>query len=250
MKLSLALQLYSLREMAQKDFPAALKEVARIGYKGVEFAGLQGHQPGEIRKLLDELGLEACSAHCPAFDPQKVEQNIEEGRILGYSHVISGLAPEKFSSEKIIREHADKINAVVGRYEEAGFTVCYHNHEYEYDAPNKGDLLLELCPKLQPQFDIYWLVTGGADPVKYIKKYAKRIYSIHIKDGPCDRNNRDKPMTAVGKGKVDVAAAVKAAEKTSAKWGIVELDHSEGDMLTAVRESFRYLADHQLGLGR
>ena len=247
MKLSLALQLYSLREMGEKDFPATLKEVARIGYRGVEFAGFHGHKAGEIRKLLDEFGLETCGAHCSAFDLQSVDQNIEEGKILGSSHVISGLAPEEFSSEKVIREHADKINAVIGRYEDAGFAVCYHNHEYEYDAPKKGDLLLELCPKLQPQFDIYWLVTGGADPVKYIKKYAKRIYSIHIKDGPCDRVN---PQTVVGKGKVDVAAAVKAAEKTSAKWGIVELDRSEGDMLTAVRESFRYLADHQLGLGR
>ncbi|MDO9541510.1 MAG: sugar phosphate isomerase/epimerase [Kiritimatiellia bacterium] len=250
MKLSLALQLYSLREMAQKNFPAALKETARIGYKGVEFAGLHGHQPGKVRKLLDDLGLEACSAHCPAFDPQKVEQNIEEGKILGYSHIISGLAPEEFSSEKLIRKHADTINAVIGRYAAAGFTVCYHNHEYEYDAPNKGDLLLELCPKLQPQFDIYWLVTGGADPVKYIQKYAERVHTLHIKDGPCDRNNRNKPMTAVGKGTVDVAAAVKAAEKTSIKWGIVELDSSEGDMLTAVQESFRYLIDHHLGLGR
>jgi len=247
MKLSLALQLYSLREMGKNNFPATLKEVARIGYQGVEFAGFHGHTPGEIRKLLDEFGLEACSAHCAAFDPQSVAQNIAEGKILGYSHVIGGLAPEAFSSEKVIRAHADKINAVVGRYEDAGFTVCYHNHEYEYDAPHKGDLLLELCPKLQPQFDIYWMVTGGTDPVEYIKKYANRISNIHIKDGPCNRTN---PQTAVGKGKVDVAAAVKAAEKTSAKWGIVELDCSEGDMLTAVRESFIYLTDHHLGLGR
>ncbi|MCX6991954.1 MAG: sugar phosphate isomerase/epimerase [Kiritimatiellaeota bacterium] len=250
MKLSLALQMYSLREMAQKDFPAALKEAAGIGYRGVEFAGLHGHQPGAIRKLLDELGLKACSAHCSAFDPQKVEQNIEEGKILGYSHVISGLGPEQFASEKTVREQADKINAVIGRYTAAGFTVCYHNHEYEYSAPNKGDLLLSLCPQLQPQFDIYWLAIGGSDPAKYIRKYAERVYTLHIKDGPCDKANRNKPMTAVGKGKVDVTAAIKAAEKTSIKWGIVELDESEGDMLTAVRESFRYLADHQLGLGR
>jgi sugar phosphate isomerase/epimerase len=238
MKLSLALQLYSLREMAQKDFQGTLKAVADIGYKGVEFAGLHGHSPEETRAILDKLGLKACSAHCAAFDPQQADKNIEDGEILGYTHVVSGFGPDQFASEKLIREQAAKINAVLGKYESAGFAACYHNHWWEYDAPNKGDLLLQLCPKLKPQLDIYWVATGGADPVKYIEQYGRRSYNLHIKDGPCVK---DQPMTAVGKGKVNIAAAVKAAEQASIKWGIVELDSTKGDMLTAVRESFEYL---------
>lgn len=35
----IGLQLYSIKELTQKDFIGALKDVARIGYDGVEFAG-------------------------------------------------------------------------------------------------------------------------------------------------------------------------------------------------------------------
>ena len=35
----IAVQLYTVRDLAAKDFPGTLKEVARIGYKSVELAG-------------------------------------------------------------------------------------------------------------------------------------------------------------------------------------------------------------------
>ena len=57
----IAVQLYSLRGEAEKDFPAVLKRVADIGYKGVETAGLHGHDAGEIGKLIADLGMQVCS---------------------------------------------------------------------------------------------------------------------------------------------------------------------------------------------
>jgi len=60
---------------------------------------------------------------------------------------------------------------------------------------------------------------------------------LHIKDGPCVKNQ---PMTAVGAGKVDIAGVAQASAKT-AEWMIVELDSCATDMLTAVKESHDYL---------
>ena len=41
----LAVQLYSLRQMAEKDFNAVLQTVADIGFKAVEPAGFWGMSP-------------------------------------------------------------------------------------------------------------------------------------------------------------------------------------------------------------
>ena len=41
----LSIQLYTLRDQVQGDFPAVLRQVAEIGYQAVEFAGLHGHKP-------------------------------------------------------------------------------------------------------------------------------------------------------------------------------------------------------------
>jgi sugar phosphate isomerase/epimerase len=74
------------------------------------------------------------------------------------------------------------------------------------------------------------------DPVSVIKELGKRAPLLHIKDGPCEQG---KPMTAVGKGKMDFPPILKVAN--FAEWLIVELDSCATDMLEAVKESLTYL---------
>ena len=52
MKKPIALQLYSVREQAEKDFIGTLKRVAKIGYKGVEGSGFYGLAPKEALKIV------------------------------------------------------------------------------------------------------------------------------------------------------------------------------------------------------
>jgi sugar phosphate isomerase/epimerase len=130
---------------------------------------------------------------------------------------------------------------------ERGLKVYYHNHWWEWDKPNKGELLFKLCPKLQAQFDIYWVQTAGVDAAATITKYADRTLLIHVKDGPCEQG---KPMTAVGKGKVRTKEALHAAEKTKAEWYIVELDSCATDMVEAVKESYTFLTTNKLATGK
>ena len=58
-----ALQLYSVRDEVEKDFEGTLKAVSEFGYDGVEFAGLYGKTPEEVRKLCEKYGLVPVSAH-------------------------------------------------------------------------------------------------------------------------------------------------------------------------------------------
>jgi sugar phosphate isomerase/epimerase len=42
-KIPIAVQLYSVRDACARDLPGTLKQVARMGYQGVEFAGYHNH---------------------------------------------------------------------------------------------------------------------------------------------------------------------------------------------------------------
>jgi sugar phosphate isomerase/epimerase len=236
--MKLSVQLYSLREEAKNDFRGVIEKVARMGYDGVELAGLHGHPATEVKKWLDDLGIVASSAHCGVFDATKRREVEDDAVTLGYRALVGGFGRDAYQSEALIRALADRVGSAAAHFVPRGFSVSLHNHDWEYDAPNKGDLLLELCPAVAPQLDVYWIAVAGADPVKYIEKYAGRVKLIHIKDGPLDRAL---PMTAVGKGKVDVAGVVRAARAAGVEWGIVEIDRCEGDMATAVRQSIEAL---------
>ena len=64
-KLPVAVQVYSVREDAEKDFKGTIQKIKDIGYDAVELAGLYGMSAQEVRKVLDEVGIRALSAHVP-----------------------------------------------------------------------------------------------------------------------------------------------------------------------------------------
>ena len=80
-KLPVAVQVYSVREDAEKDFAGTMKKIKEIGYDGVELAGLYGLSPAEIKAAIEDAGLEAVSAHVPF---QELKADIEE---IGRAHV-------------------------------------------------------------------------------------------------------------------------------------------------------------------
>src|SRR5688572_7767890 len=67
-KVGIAVQLYSVRDFCGKDFDAALKQVAGMGFEGVEFAGYHKYasDAAGLRKKLDDLGLKAAGTHIGA----------------------------------------------------------------------------------------------------------------------------------------------------------------------------------------
>ena len=53
-KWPVALQVYSVRDVAEKDFAEIMRRVREMGYDGVELAGLYGMKAVEAKKILDE----------------------------------------------------------------------------------------------------------------------------------------------------------------------------------------------------
>ena len=65
------LQLYSVRDMTDKDLDGTLKKVAEIGYRYVEFAGFFGHSAEQVKAMLNNYGLIVSGTHSGFDDLDK-----------------------------------------------------------------------------------------------------------------------------------------------------------------------------------
>jgi len=63
-KLPWGIQLYTVGGEFRQDPEGTLEHLAELGFKGVEFAGFpQGRSASEVRKMLDDAGVQAIGAH-------------------------------------------------------------------------------------------------------------------------------------------------------------------------------------------
>lgn len=239
---AIGLQLYSLRQRSAGDFFGVLKDVAAMGYAAVETAGLAGKKPREVRKVCDDLGLRVCSAHTTPPTRENLNEIVDAARELGYRYVISGFGPDEFKS-------MDKILAGARRFQEAaellrpfGLRMGYHNHFWELDLIEGRygyNWFFEACPDVFSELDVYWACNfGKVDVTDLLRGHRENTPLLHVKDGPLVQGQ---PHVAVGQGKMNIPAVVKAGEPTT-EFLVVELDECATDMTTAVRESYRYLA--------
>ena len=67
-------QMYSVRDVTEKDMEKALKAVSDIGYRFVEFAGFFGHPAAEIKAMLDHYGLKVSGTHTGWQEPRQQAQ--------------------------------------------------------------------------------------------------------------------------------------------------------------------------------
>ena len=253
----ISIQLYSLRAMSEKDFAGVIRAVGEIGYCGVEPAGFYGMAPADLRRLVEDQGMVVSSSHGPWASPDNLAEVIDTAAALGVELVSSGFGAEDFKDTDAIRRTADKVNSMEEVLGKAGLTLFLHNHWWEFEmlepaeqgGPRlKHDLFAELAPKVAFEIDTYWAANFGAnDPVAIVKKLAARAPLLHIKDGPLVR---EKPMLAVGSGKMPTRKVIEAANPDVLRWLVVELDSCATDMLQAVRESYDWLTREKLARGR
>jgi len=245
------IQLYTLREKAKKDILGALKDVAEGGYVGVEMAGLYGNKPAEVRKMLDDLGLVASSAHVELPTAENVRALADEASALGYKMIISNKGPDEFNGPDGVKTVAEELQKAAELLKPYGMRFGYHNHWWEFE-PEEGrlkyDQLMELAPDIFGELDIYWAANFGAVNVpEVIRKYGSRLPLLHVKDGPLVKGQ---PHTAVGAGKVDVTGCITAADPKVLQWLVVELDRCATDMVMAAQQSCQWLTKTGLGEGR
>jgi sugar phosphate isomerase/epimerase len=247
----ISLQLYTLREMAKQDFVDVLRKVAEIGYLGVEPAGLFGHEPSEIRSIVEDLGMTVSSNHQPWPNRENLAEVVDVASGLGTTIVICGFGRDQYKTLDDIKAAADTANFIVDGLVASGLSVAVHNHWWEFEKLEgrlKYDIFMEMCPGLRCELDLYWAANFGANDVsKIVAKYRDRTPLLHVKDGTFDR---EQPQVPVGQGRMSVAEDLQAANENVLQWLIVELDTCDRDMLQGVSESYTYLTRQGLAKGQ
>lgn len=258
----IAVQLYSVRKEIEKDLPGTLRRIADIGFEAVETAfwptGITLQQAGQYLK---EAGLPVCSAHIELPVGDKKAAFLETAKEMGCKKMIWHGWPEdiRYGSLAGTRQLAAIYNDA-NRFAKAnGLQFGIHNHWWEFR--NKAgkrfvyEVLLDMLDKdIFFEIDTYWVKVAGQDPAAIVKKMGKRAPLLHIKDGPAIwreslADDNPDPMVAVGKGKQNFPAIVKAAAGNT-EWMIVEMDKTTGDVFEALKESYDYLVKNGMATGR
>jgi sugar phosphate isomerase/epimerase len=239
----IGLQLYTVRTEMERDFEGTLRAIAGMGYSEVEFAGLFGHEPGEVRQLLTELNLIPVGSHVTwdrfRDDPDAA---IEETLELGCQYIVFPWLPD---SERQTLEQwqgwVELLNRVGQSSDERGIQLAYHNHDFEF-APIDGvvpyDLLLDELDRsvVSMELDLYWVAKAGADPAVLFERAPGDFPLGHIKD----MRASDQGFADVGQGELDFAAVFALAGQAGMQHFIVEHDEP-ADPMQSVQNSFSYL---------
>ena len=246
----ISLQLYTIRDLLAQDFEGTIRNVAEIGYIGVETANLFGSSPASAANLFRELGLAVSGAHSPLPLGDQKQQVIDTMEALDCKRlIVAWQPPEKYKSLDGIKSICDTLNEGAAVARSHGIQVGYHNHWFEYEPVENRipvDVMLEhLDPDVFFEVDVYWVQTAGQNPAEVVRSLGSRAPLLHIKDGPCQI---EAPMTALGEGVVDIPGIV-GAGSGSTEWLVVELDRCATDMMEAVRKSYQYLIGKGLGRG-
>lgn len=250
----LSIQMYTVRTLTPTpdDFRKVVRELAAIGYAGIEAGAPADMKPREFKKFVDDLGLKISSSWAQP-NKDNLSELVDVAKEYGIDGYVGCWGPDNFKTDDEVKKTADAFEGMAQLLKPHGLSMYYHNHwwEFEYPTPDPKDFgwdkFFRLAPTVRCELDLYWASNfGKVDVPSVVRKYAKKTPLLHVKDGPLVK---DAANTAVGKGKMDTKACVEAADPSVLKWLIVELDSHDGDMMQAVRDSYAYLTANDIAKG-
>jgi sugar phosphate isomerase/epimerase len=219
-----AIQLYTLRDL-DRSLPDLLELVGDTDFDGVEFAGLDGTDPGTVVDVLAETDLSVAGAHVPFEElADDFEGTVETYRAVGCETlVVPLLEAEQFRSVDAVRETAERLDDLARRLLGQDLRLCYHNHDHEFvslDGGDAFDLLVAETTDVAFELDVGWVRAAGRDPVALLADLSGRVPLVHLKDVDADPGE----PTELGEGDLALDACARAGERAGAEWLIYEHD--------------------------
>lgn len=236
------LQLFSVRDVTEQDMEGALRQVAEMGYRSVEFAGFFGHSAQEIKGWLDKYGLTASGTHTGMSEltGDKLQETIAYHQAIGCRNLI--VPYESFATKGEIDAFIQRVQQVEPQLNAAGITLHYHNHDHEFKPNEDGQIIYDEIvarTNVALEIDTYWAYAAGKDPVQMMETLKARVPVIHIKDGLANREG--KPL---GLGTAPVAAVYKKAVEMGIPM-VVESETLQPDGLTEAKICIDYLKSQE-----
>ncbi len=246
MKFPVGVQVYSVRDDAAADFRGTLEKIKAMGYDGVEFAGLYGNSPEDVKAMCEEIGLVPISAHVALkellADPEKT---VADYVTIGCKYIaVPYLNDEDRPGTPNWPKTVESIEMIGKECKKQGIKLLYHNHDFEFvkvDGKYALDMLYDTVPAelLRTELDTCWVNVGGEYPPAYIRKYSDRAPVVHLKDFVGSKSESmyeligiDKKveqtntfeLRPVGYGCQDWYNILKACEDAGTEWVVVEQD--------------------------
>jgi sugar phosphate isomerase/epimerase len=272
----LAVQFFTFSAFCGKGwdkFSQGMAAAKAIGYDGVEFAGLWGNSPAQVRRRADELGLTLRSYHLgndivrafqapggsiadaqdATYTPIGVVQvcraTLGIARDLGCEYAgLGAVGRSNFASPDAVRRMAEAFDTCAELARQAGLKFFYHNHALDF-VPVGGRVpfdvfVAETSPQVLFQFDTGWAGTERIDVVQVLEKHAARIRLLHLRDATAQGQT-----TVVGQGVVDFASVVAAARRLDDPVLIMEGNSKpEAEAVADARSAYQHLRRFGLGM--
>lgn len=266
MAFPVAVQVYSVRDDASADLRLTLEKIKKMGYDGVEFAGLYGNSPADIKAMCAEIGLVPVSAHVPFIDMLKDPVGVlSQYAEIGCKYVaVPYLVPEHRPDHPNFEYVVEFIRIICKVAKSLGLQMLYHNHDFEFmklDGKYALEILYDTIPEdlLKTELDTCWVNVGGEVPADYVRKFAGRAPVVHLKDFfgeksddmyeliGIDKKAPTRPIgfefRPVGAGLQNFPAILEAAKDAGTEWIVVEQDKPSMGLtpMESIEKSIEYI---------
>jgi sugar phosphate isomerase/epimerase len=226
----LSFQLYSARNFPPLE--TQLAKLAALGYRQVEPYGGLYAALDDLTAALRRHGLAAPSGHFgldllegDCAGALKIARNLEMELV-----VAPYLPPARRPVDADgWRNFGARLARLAEKFEAAGVSLAWHNHDFEMRALPDGsypiDLILSTSKKVLWQADVGWIARVGEDPLRWVERCAGRIGALHVKDLAKPGEKADEEGWAdPGAGILDLKALVGAGIAAGAKILVAEHD--------------------------
>ena len=272
MAMKVGIQLYSVRDEMAKDPINAIRTVAGIGYKNLEFASSKADtDPGvgfgvdadTMNALLAETGAKLISGHVRPINEDTIDALIEYHKKVGTKYI--GQSSDFYKSYEHLLERCEYYNWVGKKLAENGMQFLVHNHYHEFQKINGREVLYHIMDNTDPNYvsfelDTFWAMRGGMDPIEVMKTLGSRLKLVHQKDfsktstTPINLWTIKDPevlisqetfggaaqptdFCEIGTGIMDIQSIIDAANELGAEYIVLEQDATQLTQLESVEIS-------------
>ena len=263
----LGIQLFTLRDVLNKDVKAVIPKLATIGYNNVETyygypgayttKGFWGLDAKEFKALLRDNGMSSPSGHYNVTEflteggnEEMLKNHIETAASVGQHYFVIPAVPTPVRQDGTAEDYkklAVKFNRAAELCKTSGLKLAYHNHNFEFkplgDTDGYTTLLKETDPALVSfELDLFWAINAGKDPLILFNENKGRFKMWHVKDmDKADKN----VYTEVGSGSINFKPIFAQAKKAGLEHIFIEQDVIKIDPYDSVTQSIGYVK-HQL----